>query len=317
MTDEQYEEIGFMKFSGKAVEAGIINAGSAGAALTGLDEVIRFFNEKQSSQLAKTEYQIPVRTTEGSWVAVILGAVGVGAATFSLSYIKKAGEKMAEKDFDNIGLKDVTKKSIDAIQHLISLVKHTGITRSWDLKNVLWNKDRSEIGILNHQNEPIYIPIQYIQWYNSLPFRLISKITREVDIDRSLSIGLKKNNEYYIVTVKNSEKLLFVDEDFEFEEDYLFPELHHGDSIRIEGKLTRGNASSNSIGVEYQGHILNCVPEQGSIRRFKPALFLKCIVDGTVNRHTKGRMVADKRPTIVIRSVVPLEADEQNQLLDL
>lgn len=314
MTNIEYEEVGYMKFSGEAVPSGIIDAGSAGMALIGLDEAMRFFNEKQSSDFVKFEYQIPVRTTEGSWIAWVLGIAGTGAGAFTLSYLKKAGEKMAENDFKDVGLKDVLKKSIDAIQYLVKLVKHTKLARGWDTKNVQWRSNNSEIGILNSQGEPIFIPVEYLRWYIVLPPRLISKITSVISQQRSLSIGVRRNGDFEEISVNIEEKVYFVDEDIEPEEDYLFPELKHGDEVRLEGKLTRGNASSNSIGLEYEGHILNCIPERGSIRRFKPALFLRCIVEGSISRLTKQRMVGEKRPTIVVRNITPLEQDDQYDL---
>jgi hypothetical protein len=310
----EYEEIGYMKFSGEAVQSGVIDAGSAGMALLGLDEAVRFFNEKQSPDFAKIEYQIPVRTTDGSWTAWVLGIVGTGAGVLALSYLKKAGEKMAEKDFKDIGFNDVLKKSIDAIQHLIKLIKHTKMSHGWDTKNVQWRNNNSEIGILNTRREPIFLPVAYLNWFLSLPPQLISKITGVVAQERTLSIGVKRGGDFEEVSVNVDEKVYFFDYEIEAEEDYLFPEMKHGDEVKLEGRLTRGNASSNSIGLEYAGHILNCIPEQGSIRRFKSALFLRCIVEGTINRLSKQRMVAEKRPTIVVRKIIPLERDDQYDL---
>lgn len=303
-----------MKFSGEAVPSGIIDAGTAGMALVGLDEAVRFFNEKQSPEFGKLEYQIPVRTTEGSWIAWVLGTAGTGVGVFALSYLKKAGEKMAENDFREVGLKDVLKKSVDAIQCLVKLVKHTKRSRGWDTQKVLWRHNNAEIGILNAQNEPIFLPVEYLRWYLSLPPRLISKITGAVAHQRTLSIGVNRDGKFEEISVSVEEKIYFIDDDVEPEEDYLFPELKHGEEVRLEGRLTRGNASSNSIGLEYEGHVLNCIPEGGSIRRFKPALFLRCVVDGTISRLSKQRMVAEKRPTIVVRNIVPLERDDQYEL---
>lgn len=314
MTHIEQEEIGFMKFAGDAVQSGIIDAGSAGMALIGLDEAVRFFNEKQSPEFAKIEYQIPVRTTEGSWIAWILGIAGAGGATFALSYLKKAGEKMAENDFKEIGLKDVLQKSVDAIQHLIKLVKHTKLIRGWDTNSVVWRNNNTEIGIPNADGEPVFLPVEFFRWYTSLPPRLIGKITGVITQERTLSFGVKRDGEFEEVSVNVNEKIYFADDDVAPDEDYLFPELKHGDQVKLEGKLTRGNASSNSIGLEYEGHTLNCIPERGSIRRFKAALFLRCIVEGSISRLTKQRMVGEKRPTIVVRNVVPLERDDQYEL---
>jgi len=100
-----YEKVGFVKYSGQDLPSGIIDAGSAGSALTGLDETLRFFNTQQSPDFAAFTYDIPVQTRAGSWEALVLGAIGVGGGTFALGYLKKAGEKLAENDFKDIGLK--------------------------------------------------------------------------------------------------------------------------------------------------------------------------------------------------------------------
>ena len=93
------EEVGYLKYKGSLVDKGVIDAKSAGMALVGLDETIRYFNSRQSSEFAKLEYEVPVHIEEGSWVAFVLaGAAAVGGA-FALGYAKKAGEKMAENDF--------------------------------------------------------------------------------------------------------------------------------------------------------------------------------------------------------------------------
>lgn len=78
---QEYEDVGFIMYSGFDVAEGIIDAASAGAALTGLDEAIRFFNTQQSPDF------------------VVMGtatAIGAGAGVFALGYAAKAGQKMAE-----------------------------------------------------------------------------------------------------------------------------------------------------------------------------------------------------------------------------
>ena len=68
----EYEDVGYIKYTGNDVERGIIDAGSAGSALTGLDEALRFFNRQQSPDFATLQYDIPVQTRPGSWEAVVL-----------------------------------------------------------------------------------------------------------------------------------------------------------------------------------------------------------------------------------------------------
>ena len=85
------EELGYVKYSGESLEAGIIDAASAGTALIGLDEAMRFFNTQQSPDFATLTYDIPVQTRAGSWQAVVLAGTAVLGA-FALGYAKKAGD---------------------------------------------------------------------------------------------------------------------------------------------------------------------------------------------------------------------------------
>lgn len=101
---EQFEDLGFVKYSGESLVNGVIDAGSAGSALVGLDEAVRFFNSQQSPDFADLQYDIPVQTRAGSWEAVLVAGAAVGGA-FALGYAKKAGEKLAENDFKDIGLR--------------------------------------------------------------------------------------------------------------------------------------------------------------------------------------------------------------------
>lgn len=84
---QKYEEVGYIKYSGRDVERGVIDAGSAGSALLGLDEALRYFNTQQSPGFARLEYDIPVQTRPGSWEAIVLGSAAIGGA-FALGYGK-------------------------------------------------------------------------------------------------------------------------------------------------------------------------------------------------------------------------------------
>lgn len=314
---QEYEDVGFIKYSGAAAELGIIDAASAGSALTGLDEAIRFFNMLQSPDLAKLKYDIPVQTRSGSWEAVVIaGAVAVGG-TFALGYVKKAGEKLAEHDFKDMGLKDAVKKSMAAIQMLARLIKHTRRNRGWEPPQfALDNADT--VVVVNEKGEELSVPTEFFRWYQQAPPRLLTRMTTVIRADRVLSIGVKRLGRLEEVSVGEEDKILFDDiEEGDQDDDVLFPELVHGQNVALEGKLIRGNAVSNSAGLEYKGHIINCVPSQGSVRQYKTALFLFCRVEGTITRLAKNRFVADRRPTLIIDKVMPLENDSQGSLFEL
>lgn len=313
--EKEFEDVGFIKYSGNKVPHGVIDAASAGTALIGLDEAIRYFNEKQSPDFAKLDYEIPIRTEGGSWLAIVLaGAITVGGA-FAIGYAKKAGEKMAENDFREVGLKDVLKTSMSAIQNFVRLVKHTRKAKDWETASLVWRNANTEVGIRNDRGETLFIPTEQFHWFASLPQRLVSKMTSVVRAERRLSIGVRHDGDIEEVQINETEMHLFSEEAASEQEEFLFPELQHGAQVKLEGRLIRGNEAANSIGLEYQGHVLNCIPEQGNIRRYKKALFLKCVVEGTITRLTKQRMVAEKRPTIIVAKVIPLEEESQYDLL--
>jgi len=305
------EELGYVKYSGESLEAGIIDAASAGTALIGLDEAIRFFNTQQSPDFASLTYDIPVQTRAGSWQAVVLAGTAVLGA-FALGYAKKAGEKLAENDFKDMGLKPALRKSLDAIRALARLVKHTRRTRDWQVKRIEPTGPIEVAVVTNAQGEEIEIPVQYLRWYANMPARLLVKLTSVVRSDRVLTIGVNDATGTQEVTVFEEDRPLFEGPEIEdLDEEVLFPELVHGADVAIIGRMIRGNEASNSVGLEYQGHVLNCVPASGSIRQYKPALFLRCKVTGRVSRHSKNRFVADRRPSIILNTVVPLEQDGQ------
>lgn len=314
MDDLEENSVGYMKFSGEAVPDGIIAANAAGHALLGFDECLRHFSKKQAPALAKVEYEIPVKTTEGSWIVWVLGVLGTGGAIYAGSYLKKAAEKMAENDFKDVGLKDVLRKSIDAMRYLIDLLKHTKGSTNWASTDLSWRVSDGLVGVTNEEGQIIYVPLEYFKWYLDLPKNMLKQVTDAVDVERVLTIGVNKGDHYETTTVSASEKVYFGHEDAANEEEFLFPELEHGDFVRLEGRLIRGNENSNSVGLEYNGHIINCVPEVGNIKRYKPALFLRCVVEGTVSRLFKQTTLAEKRPTLILSGVTPLETDDQTEL---
>ncbi|CUJ47367.1 hypothetical protein [Achromobacter xylosoxidans] len=312
----EYEEVGFIKYSGDPLRAGVIDARSAGSALLGLDEAIRFFNMQQSAELAEVEYDVPVQTRTGSWEAVLL-AGGAVATAFALGYVKKAGEKMAENDFKEIGLKNVLSRSMSAIVTLVRLIKHTEKSCDWTTKRIEPSFSGSTVIVADEVGREIAVPVDFYRWYQKTPPGLLSKMTSVIREDRPLTIGSYESDEMNSVLLVASEKALFESRDSDGDDgDILFPELKHGDYVALEGRLIRGSEKSNAVGLEYQGHVINCMPSSGSIRKYKSALFLRCRVEGMIIRHSKNSYVAERRPKIIIDRVIPLQPDQQGILFE-
>lgn len=311
----KYEEVGFIKYSGDGLVDGVIDAGSAGSALVGLDEAVRFFNGQQSPDFGSMQYDIPVQTRAGSWEAIVLGGVAAVGGAFALGYAKKAGEKLAENDFKDIGLKDALSKSMAALQTLAKLIKHTRRTRGWELARIDPTMSIDTVVVTNDSGAELNVPVEFYRWYQQMPPRLLVKMTSVIRRDRVLTIGAIQDREPEEVTITEVEKPLFENLEIdEFEEEVLFPELTHGATVSLEGRMIRGNEASNSVGLEYMGHVINCVPSQGSVRQYKSALFLRCRIHGQISRYSKNRFVADRRPTLIVDRIIPLEADAQGGL---
>ena len=237
--NENNEEVGFIKYEGEAVQPGILDAGKAGLALTGLDELLRYFNAKQSIDLAKAEYEVPIQVRAGSWEALILAGAGV----FAAAYLGNPGKEMAKNDFKDIGLKDVFKKSLKAAIYLIRLAKHTSKLKGWVLKNVKWRNNNSEVGIPNKDGDYEYFPVEFLEWYGKMPPQIIKKMAQVVEEERSLTVAVFDNGVVLQEKITIREKRIFVmnvDEE-EADDEFLFPELEQGMVVRLEGRLTRGN----------------------------------------------------------------------------
>jgi len=311
MEDVRAESVGYIKFRGEAVADGTVGADAAGTALLALDECLKYFNRKQARGFANLPYEIPVQTTKGSWEVWVLGGLGV---YFVGPYLKKAAEKMAENDFKDIGFKDVLRKSVGALKTLVELIKHTGGTAQLGGADLSWRVRDGLVGVMNSDGELLLVPLEYFQWYLDMPPGLMKRLTQPVETDRTLAVGVRTSEGFEEAEVTALDKEYFGHEVAANEDDLLFPEMEHGQHVRLEGRLTRGNANTNTVGLEYEGHVLNCVPEAGSIKNYKPALFLRCVVEGVVSRLTKQTTFAERKPTIVFSRIIPLEADDQGEL---
>lgn len=311
--NEQVNPVGYVSYSWAGAPNGVIDANAGGTALIGIDEAIRYFNRKQTRELSGVDYQIPIKTGEGSWIAWILGVIATPAAIFATAYAKKAAEKMAERDFSDTGFRDIAKKSVDALERLVELIKHTQRTHDWNMERVAWRDNNTLVGIYNDNGDILYLPVEYLQWYADMPKAAIRKIAAPIDDSRSMTVGVStENGGFRSVTIEKSEITTLLDETDE-EEAFLFPELEHGKEFVLEGLITRGNQETNTLGFQYKDHILNCMPSTGNIRRFKQAIFLHCKVHATINRHVGSAVQLDRRPTLVIDQVLVIENDSPAQ----
>ena len=268
--------IGYFKYDGQSVKEGIIDARAAAKALDGLDSAMRFFISYDRKELVDVEIPIPVRIEKGSWVADIPTHAGAliltGFGVVGVSYLKKAAEKMAEKDFSDTGLRDVLIKGVKSVQWFIAVAKHLGHT---NIKQAVLNWAMDEhVGFVNDAGAVIYVPVSYLKPLASAPVTILANLASVVDSERTLKVGVNESGSFHEVEMTKKDRSIFSDEEDETE--VLFPEFVHGQKVEIEGVVTRGNEMSNTIGFLFKNRILTCRPLRGSIVSHKKRLFLNC-----------------------------------------
>lgn len=306
------EYIGYIKYKGDSVSDGMMDARRSAEALLGFDSAMRHFVVQQYSDLKGIDFEMPIRIRKGSWEALIPETIGgmvqASMALAGTAYATKAIQTAAANDFENIGLKDIFKKSLEAMKWMVKIGKHLGTLTTKEFKNVRFSDNNGLIGIPNGEGEVLYVPKEYLDLYVTCSPKILEGVASVVDSDKTLFIGTIENGEVDEVVIGNSEKNIFCKPNDD-SDDILFPELVHGANVILDGEVTRENKTSNSMGFKYLGHILTSHPESGSIVRFKPLLFLNCRLHGVVSRMDENGRVESKRPKLLFSHLEPLDQD--------
>lgn len=296
--------LGYIKYNGNLVDEGVFDAKKSAQALIGFDDAVRFFATCQNSKLSTIDFELPVKIKQGSWEVLIPDAILWLKGTASLAgtaYIAKAAYKMAENDFENIGIKSIFKTSLEAIQWVIRIGKHIGDISVKQFENVKFRKKNTEIGISNSKKETLWVPKYYLELYSKCPKSLLHKLASLVEEERVFSIVVNHGDNEVIETISTKYKPLFITPE---EPDILFPELVHGMNVVLVGEVTRGNETTNTMGFRYNEHILTAKPKNGSIVNHKDSLFLEAEIHGTIDRTDEKGIVKAKKPKIIFSKIV-------------
>jgi hypothetical protein len=301
MTDES-SCLGFLKYEGKLVKEGYLDARISARALTGFDSALRYLVARKTPELAGIDFEIPVRIERGSWVALLPHTIGQWVATglgvVALRYATTAAATLAKNDFKDASITAAFQHSIKAIQWLIRIGKHLGSFKERSVTGVKWAKNNSEFGLPNEKGEYLYVPREYFEIYVECPTKLLSDVTSVIEKERELIIGYNDVGKIEEVTITRREKHIF-NFDEPDESEILFPEFVHGMRIELEGVVTRENEMTNSVGFKYEEHILQCHPRKGTVKRYKPQLFLPCKIFGTITRESSEGTYDEVRPKII------------------
>lgn len=147
-----------------------------------------------------------------------------------------------------------------------------------------------------------------MELYTNCPQTIFNKLARIVEEERELIFGVYDQGQTLQEKITYTYKGIFSKTDEE--DEIVLPELKHGIYVELEGRITRGNEKSNTIGFLYQGHIVTCYPEKGNIKRHRSKLFSNCLIKGFVDRMDKDGNINEKRPRIKFIDAINLEQPE-------
>lgn len=310
--------LGYLKYEGALVADGVIDARAASDALASFDSAIRFFISEERQDLQPIRFPIPVRIEGKSWEAIIphtlagwfTTAVGIAV----VAYLQTAAKKLAEKDFEGIGFRELFAKALAGIQWFIKIGKHLGSVKQPPVTKLQWRDNNEEVGVPNAEGQVLFVPREFYELFLEAPPKLLSGIVGPVEKERILIIGRKWDESVEEVTVTEQEKSIFYQESDETTE-VLFPELKHSQFVALEGIVTRENGTANSLGFRYQDHILTCYPRTGSVVRFKAHLFLRCRIIGQIDRTDDHGGTSDPRPKIIFDDLQIIQDESSPSLL--
>ncbi len=312
--------IGYVKYEGKLVDDGLMDGRRQAHILLSLDDALRYFIVKQVPDLQKLDFEIPIRVRKGSWQALIpetvAGWAQAGLGIAATAYMAKAAQKMADKDFADIGFTDLFKKSLEAIKWFAKIGKHMGDLTIRSFTEVKFSDDNTLVGIRNTRGEYLFVPKEYLELYSASNPKLLEGLVQNVEEGRTLAIGTVSGNEFDQVVIELADKEIFCGDEGNNEEESLFPELAHGDRVVLDGEVTRENKTSNSMGFKYRGHILTAYPTTGSIVPFKNRLFLLCRLRGTVSRADERGGISARRPRLFFDVLETLESENTRDLFE-
>lgn len=318
--DQGEKLIGYLKYSGKSVEDGFLDARKSAEALLGFDDILRYFLLKEDPSLKDIEFEIPVRVEKGSWIAVIGGIL-------LTAYFTKAAQEAATKGFLNTAtVKDaemIARGALKAAQWTIKIGSHVGSLAVREFKTGLVSMEDQEIEILNENKESLRVPKRYLDIYKECPQKLFSKNAGVIEADRTLELGVFDGEIVERVCISEKQKSIYYTKNDDGDSGAVLPELKHGQFVELEGVITRVTESTNTIGFDYQGHTLTCKPEEKRLASFKDKIISKkddhvlpkIKIIGRVDRNTEDGQFKDKRPWIIFSDIVTLESGVSKQKL--
>jgi len=205
-------------------------------------------------------------------------------------------EELAGGGFQEFGFKPIFKNAFKGMTWVLKMAKHLSYLTNRKIEHLEFIGD-NKVSLVNDEGKTLHVPAQYLKLFADCPHDLFRKLAIVIEESRELVVGYNDSKDANYVRIGSEKKFIFIPN--EDENEVLFPDLQHNSYVALEGHISRGNESSNTLGFLYQDHVLTCYPNEGNIKTFKGALFTNVIVKGFVDRLDKktGELI-EKRPRI-------------------
>ena len=318
--------IGYIRYEGDLAKEGLMDAQKQARALLAIDHAFRYFiakqvydkiynkiydevhkkvrkkvREKVRKEIRRKVYslgfEIPVKIkgTPLAWELLIPDIIATGLNAMVIEYLVGAGYKTAGKDFADIGVTELCRKSANMIKWVAKIAMRVRTTSWKSLQTSKHPNDKSLVRIYKVKGKYIDVPKDVFRCIRYGDSKLLKKLAENIECDRNLVIGtlLKGKGDEVVIYLKD--KNIFVKDKPKIK---IFPDLKHGKRFVLEGHVTRQNETTNSMGFRYKKIILTVYPANNNIVPCKPVLFLTCILEGEVCRKDGKGGNRALRPTL-------------------
>jgi len=311
---EELKFCGYLKLSGSRVSDGIVDAKLASDFLSGIDKSLRYFITKDSPAYSDLEYNLEVKIEPGSLIVYLVDIGILALATYAVA----AAKQLAKNDVGDKNSTQVLGSAARKMRSTVKIAKHLGGMSKKRVEEAKFKENNQVFAIPNSKGELLYVRRDEWESFFSAPENLYEEIVSPVGNDTSLLIGARETSgEIKEEEITEETKLFFSKNPAsELDDELTLPELIDGETVELEGELTRGNGRTNTLGFAYKDHIITCTLRNGRVKEYKDALFGKVRVTGVVTRHYESKVSEEekKKPKLVLSSVQSLEDDTTQQI---
>jgi|GEM_PF-4945212 len=312
MSHEYSNDTAFIRVEGEDIVEGQIDIQTALAMLNGTQTVIDYFLKKEDSSLVKLKnINYPIKTQEGSWEVLLQygvefvaqhgGTIIASAGTMLLAkplsagiteYAKEKGKGLASRHLERKHDKELFEKAFEKLLSIIKIAQHLGVVENRRVLNTkVINADK--ILLVNEKGNVLSTNLDEINSFQECPDKLLKSLASVVTDYRTLSIGYKKDDRIFEVAIdRDSREIFCPDEELQAP---ILPTLQDGEYVSIVGMVCRGNQITNTIGFQYEGHVITCEPNDKLITAYINAHYKKCEIIGKVIRTSAAEVALGKR----------------------